>query len=292
MRFLALVLGAALAQGCAHLGNDDDDKLKITDTSEEDFPAVPFTASEGLADYKDGATALKAEWLACKVKKDAKGTILVMHSDRAGYEKGKFCDAWTAQTFLSQGYDVVAVNRPGYGKSTGSPDFSGATSLAAIAAGVKDAAAKAKLPKAVVGAWGYEGGATAAALYARKAGGLKFLVLGGGIYDYEDALKKSADSYVKKDIEALQKTGGNKAIEERSISYDVSGLPKVIAIYHGKQDTAVPPAQAKAFSDALESSGEYKVTLQIIEGLAHDIPLAHHRKILQVLVVSLTGAAS
>ena len=50
-------------------------------------------------------------------------------------------------------------------------------------------------------------------------------------------------------------------------------------LYHGKQDTAVLPQQARAFADSLESSGEYKVNFQIIEGVAHEIPWAHHRKI-------------
>lgn len=280
-RIFAAVLTVALS-GCATLAEKDEPKLTISDTSEVEFAPVAFQPVEGLADYKVGTMPYKAEWMNCKATKP-KATILVMHSDRAGFEKGKFCNGWVAQTFLSQSFDVITVNRPGYGASTGTPDFTGAQSLVAVPAAVADALAKGKNAKPVTGIWGYDTGATAAALVSRKLKGLKFLILGGGIYDFEEAYKVTKDSYLKKDIEAMRKTGGEKAIEDRSIAYDVSGLPHTISIYHGKQDVAVPPSQAKAFADSLESAGSYKVSFQVIDGVSHDVPWANHRKILEVL---------
>ena len=67
------------------------------------------------------------------------------------------------------------------------------------------------------------------------------------------------------------------------------GLPKQIAIYHGAQDTAVPPAQAKAFSDSLEAAGGYKVNLQIVDGLGHQIPWVHHRSLIEALANTAVG---
>src|SRR5690606_4238563 len=131
-------------------------------------------------------------------------------------------------------------------------------SVAAMAEGVRAALAAGKNPHPPAGIWGYSTGVTAAALLSRKLGGLKFLILGTGVYDYDLTLSETKDSYLRKDLETIKKTGGNKAIEDRSIAYDVDGFPKTIVIYHGKQDTAVSPAQAKSFSDSLESS-EYNV---------------------------------
>lgn len=281
----SFVLTAFAAVGCVTVGNDDDTQLNITDTSEDQFSPVAFGAQDGLAAYKGAGADQRAEWLACKLKAP-KASILVMHQDRAGYAKDKFCSGWIAQTFLSQGFNVIAVNRPGYGASTGAPDFSGDLSMLALDAATKDAIAKSGSP-ALEGAWGYSSGAMAAALVSRRLGSLKFLILGGGVYDLEETLKKTTDSYLKKDIETIQRTGGSEAVESRSVAYDVSGLPKRIAIYHGKQDTVVLPSQAKAFADSLESSGEYKVTFQVIDGVRHEIPWAHHRKILEVLAASV-----
>ncbi len=282
-----LVVGALAA--CASLGQKIEPNLTISDTSEIDFAPVAFQPVDGVADYKFANMPYKAEWVNCRIATKPKGTILVMHSDRSGFEKGKFCNGWMAQTFLSQGFDVVTVNRPGYGASTGTPDFSGAQSLVAVPAGVADALAKGKNQKPLTGVWGYDTGATAAALVSKKLSGVKFLILGGGIYDYEQAGKATQDSYLKKDIETIRATGGEKAIEDRSIAFDVSGLPKNIAMYHGKQDQTVSPADAKAFADSLESAGQYRVTFQVIDGVAHDIPWGHHRKILEVLVHSQAG---
>jgi alpha-beta hydrolase superfamily lysophospholipase len=284
---VAVAVASSSLTACATLTKEEDTQIKITETSEDQFTQAPFTEQDGLTDYAFGGTPQRAEWIVCKLKAP-KASIVVMHSDRAGYEKAKFCSGWIAQAFLAQGFDVVSVNRPGYGASSGAPDFSGAQSLAAVEAAVADAVKKSKV-KAPTGIWGSSSGAMAAALASRKIKGLKFAIFGSGVYDLDETLKKTADSYIKADIEQIKKTGGDKALEDRSIAYDASGLPKTVVIYHGKQDTAVPPSQAKAFSDALESSGEYKVSLQIIEGVTHDIPWAHHRKILEVLAASMVG---
>jgi len=277
--------------GCATLAGDDDPQpLTISDTSDETVvTAVPYDDVSGVAEYKYQKQSAKAEWVACKPKSGAKAAVIAMHEDRAGFDRSRFCSGWIAQTFLASGVAVVTVNRPGYGGSTGTPDFAGLQSQAAVTAALKDIAAKAKLAQPITGAWGYGTGATAAALLSRGASGLQFLILGGGVYDMEETLSVTQDSYLKKDIEAIKATGGNKAIEDRSIAYDVGGLPKRIIVYHGKNDLAVPASQAKAFADALES-GEYKVTLQEIDGVAHDLKIKDHRKILLVLIHAALGS--
>src|SRR5690606_21246091 len=142
--------------------------------------------------------------------------ILAMHSDRAGFDAAQFCRGGIAQTVLAAHVAVVTVNRPGYGASTGTPDFSGPLSQAADAAGLKAA----KVSPAVTGAWGYDTGATAAALLSRGLSGLQFLILGGGVYDMEETLATTQDAYLRKDIERIKSTGGNNAIEDRSIAYE------------------------------------------------------------------------
>lgn len=284
-----------ISLGCASLGEQpgDAEPLTISETSATDFKPVPFDQVAGLADYQWQEAAQKVEWIDCKAKtpQETRGTILAMHSDRAGFEDKRFCEGWIAQAFLSQGYDVVTVNRPGYGDSTGVVDFSGEQSMAALEVGVKAAMAQGQNAKSIEGVWGYSTGATAAALYAKRfPAGIKYLLLGGGIYDYEITLKETTDDYLKTDIQQILKTGGNTAMEERSIAYDVSGLPAVMALYHGKSDTTAPLHQAKAFADSLEGSGNYKVVWQVVEGVAHQIPWVHHRKILEVIVHSLPTA--
>jgi dipeptidyl aminopeptidase/acylaminoacyl peptidase len=277
--------------GCATLAADKTkERLSEAQASAGDFKAVPFTEATGVATYTYAKRPQKVEWIDCKLAKPA-GTIFVAHRDRAGFAAHKFCAGWIAQAFLSQGLDVVTVNRPGYGGSTGVVDFSGKQSMEAMEAGLKAALAAAKNPNGIDGIWGYATGASAAALFARHHQGFKYMILGGGVYDYEQTLKATTDTYLKTEIARIEKTGGVTAIEDRSVAYDVSGLPPRIAIYHGKRDTSAPLQQAKAFSDALESNGSYKVSYQEIDGEAHEMPWTHHRKILEVMARAFaTGA--
>jgi hypothetical protein len=285
--------------GCATLGGQEESRpLTLAETAEETHADVAFDAIEGVASYQWQKTPQTAEWVACRANAKrqsgpSRGLIAVVHGDRAGFDRQKFCATWQAQSLLAQRFIVLMVNRPGYGASSGTPDFCGKQSLAAWAAGAADAVKRIDPKGKVIGAWGYDTGATCAALLSRDAAfkGMKFLAMGGGVYDYEETLAKTKDSYLRKDIEQIKKTGGDAAIEERSVSYDVSGLPPVLAVYHGNQDVAAPVAQAKAFVDSLESSGEYKVIYQKVDGVGHDIPPGFHRKILDVLMVSVVSQA-
>ncbi len=279
---ISILVSAVILSGCATLSSPQDQKLTITQSSESVLPPVEFTAFKGLASYQWASKPAHAEWLAC-VPSKSKATILLMHADRAGFDSKSFCQSWMAQPFLAQGFDVLAINRPGYGASTGQPDFSGAQSMVAIAEARKAAVAEVKKLHPIVGIWGYSTGVTAAGLVARNLGGLKFAIFGGGVYDFHETLKTTTDSYIRSDLEAIQKTGGEKALEDRSIAYELTGLPPKIAIYHGKSDQSAPLAQAQAFADSLASNGQYAVSFQAIDGLGHEIPWQHHRKILEVL---------
>lgn len=284
---MRVILGILLlVTGCASLSEQKSDGPDLADiqTSAVNFKKADAKTVTGLVDYSFVGSVYKAQYIDC-VTPGAKSTIIVSHSDRAGWDVEKFCDGWIAQSFLSQGFDVIAVNRPGYEKSTGKADFSGAHSLAAMNAGVKAALAAGKNPHQPTGVWGYSTGVTAAALLARQMGSLKFMILGGGVYDYDMTLEQTQDSYLKKDIQKIKDTGGDKAIEDRSIAYDVAGFPKVIMIYHGRLDTAVSPEQAKGFGDSLQSSA-YQVSVQVLDGVNQNIPWAHHRKILEMLANS------
>jgi hypothetical protein len=278
-----------LVSGCASLvTSEQDDVLASSDVAtEKDFKPVGYTQTAGLADYAFRGKPYKAQWLVCRAKKPARASVLAVHRDRAGYEPAKFCGGWIAQAFLSKGLDVVAVNRPGYGQSTGVADFGGEQSMAAMSAGLAAAVAKAPLAGPPAGIWAQSTGAIAAGLFAKKQQGFKWAVFGGGVYDLEQTLDKTTDAYLKQDIAAIQKTGGTPAMESRSIGYDPSGMPPRIAIYHAKDDTSAPIDQAKAFADTLESAGSYKVTYQAIDG-DQNLPWTRQRQVLELLLDVVT----
>lgn len=284
---MRLLLAVIFLSGCATLAEKPGSgELTLLNTSDQKFKNVDSTAHSGIATYRHAANSQKVEWLGCHPTKASKRSILVMHSEMAAFDAKDFCNNWIAQAFLSNGFNVVAINRPGYGRSTGKKDLAGPNSMAALAAGLK--ALKKKHPElaAPEGFWGYSLGATAAALFAKKTVNKpKYLILGSGAYDFEGTLSDTKDTKLKEDLNQLMQTESDLGFEIRSVAYDLADLPKRIALYHGTNDKTIKPQQTQDFYDSLQSD-EYKVTLQFIKGVEHAIPENIHRKILNVLILS------
>lgn len=272
-----------LLSACASLPAEPSKQLEVSQSVKAEFVQQAFTAAQGIVPFSYNKTIGHGEWMTCQGS-GTKATALIMHSDRAGYDKAKFCSGWIAQAFLASGYDVVTVNRPGYGGSDGAPDFSGGASLVEVAVVVPEAVAAAHLPHPLTTIWGYDTGAAAGALAAKHLKGVTTVVLGGGIYDYDDALRTTGDEYLRADLAAIKRTGGEKAFEDRSVAYDLNGLPPNVIIYHAANDKAVPISQAKSFNDSLASNGRFKVTYQIVVAQGHDLPWVYHRHLLEALL--------
>lgn len=281
-----LMLCVFVVGGCASFGDSDEKKmqkeLKITDSSQEEKPKVASQSQDGLVDYTFDKQPNKVEWNAC-IADGAKNAVLVVPAGELAAGDASFCSTWLAQTFLSAGYSVLGVNRPGLGRSTGTGDFSGPQSQAAVVAAAS-AAKGVKGLKPIVGVWSASAGVPAAAFAAKKISGLRWVVFGSGIYDAEVTMNTTQDKSLKSAMTSA--VTGEDGYEVRSIAWDNSGLPKKVILYHGKNDNAVYPAQAESFRDSL-ATAEYDVSLQVIDGVGHDIAPGHHRQILEIVLRSL-----
>jgi pimeloyl-ACP methyl ester carboxylesterase len=273
---------------CVTSGIDDEAEkgITITDTSSPPAKQLPGTPAAGVETYKHDNNSESVEWFVCKGKDAPKATVVVHHSDNAGFSAQTFCSTWSTQVFLGKKVDVIGINRPGYGKSTGEPDLAGPQSLAAVTAAMNKLDATKTLRAPVVGYWGYGAGATMALISSKNKPDIKFIIAGGGVYDLEDARSSSQDAGIKAAVESIAAKDGEAGLEFRSVAWDPSGLPERIVLYHAKGDSVIPPAQAEAFRDSL-ASAKYKVTLQVIDGITHEIPEVHHQKILGVLAESV-----
>ncbi len=266
--------------GCATLSNDDE-SITINETSEVSFKAIKTTLVTAESSYRYDGKPHKVEWFSCSVK-DAVATVLVMHEEGNPFKKPYICSSWSSQAFAAQKLNVLAVNRPGYGRSSGSVDVIGSHSLTAIHSAYIDASRRLPQLTNLTGIWGYSLGATAAALYARKFKGLDWLILGGGVYDFEQAAALSKSPFMRLRLSKAIKMGPSE-IEKRSIAFDIEGLPKKIFIYHGKDDSRVPVQLAESFRDTLLSM-EYPVKLEVLSGVSHKIAETTHRKVLDILI--------
>lgn len=254
---------------------DDQSEFKLSEKKDsEPLTVVASKSIAGTATYKFNQKQWNAQWMRCSVQK-SKGLVLALHEHARGFDVGSACSEWPAQVFLQQGYDVIAVNRPGYGASTGTNDLSGPHSIAAIKASLESA----KAPQ-LSGIWGYDSGAIAAAFFAKQNPTLaSWLMLGGGIYDLEIVARTTTDESLKTLVTTLKAAEGEIFFERRSIAWDFSGLPKKLVLYHAKDDTMAPYSQKASFNDQLRTA-EYKVFQNDIVAGGHNLPQQDHAQII------------
>lgn len=273
-----------LVLSCAHLAVDDiSEPMGSANPNSKPIPPIDSRLLYGVADYQFEGSTYKAEWMACERSDSVASVVVTSLDEHVLYEQG-FCSQWFVQSFLSHKLDVIAVNQPGYGKSSGPKDFLGSNGLAALVAGIT--AGNTKGTKSLRGAWGYGSGAGVVALFAKSYAGLEWLILGGGTYDLDSVEKATSSTVLRDNISEMRKKHGDRVAEDRSVGYDASGLPKIVKIYHGEQDRVAPLEQARAFSDLLKSSGR-EVTLQVLSARDHDLVQDEHRQVLNGILTSI-----
>lgn len=276
--------------GCAHLVSDEQvtDLSQITQQNGSERKIAVSRLLHGEVEYDYESKKQKAQWMAC-LASQSRAAVFVTDVDYRGFKPEEFCSSWIAQSFLSQNFDVIAVNPPGYGSSTGTKDFLGSDTIAAITAGIS--VAQERGAKRVEGAWGYGGGAAAVVLFAKSLGKLNWLILGGGMYDLEAIERSTSSVDWRNRIQEIRQKKGSRAIEDRSVGYEGSGVPSIVRIYHAQQDLVAPFEQARAFSDLLKTNG-LTVNLQIIPQRDHNLLEAEHRQILDSLILGLAEVSA
>lgn len=277
------ILTSSVLLGCATAPKiDDTSSTKIDAESTKDFKlkVTESKSSSGLASYKFKGETYKAQWMSCV--SNAKAPFVAIFHGRDGFDSATFCRDWTAQVLIQNGFNVVAVNRPSKGQSSGNDDFSGPQSVEASIQGIKAATGN----NPVIGFWGYDTGTIAASFAAKSTPGLKWLLLGNGYYDLEIVERSTTSPEVKKLIETQKTLEGDAAIERRSIAWDASGLPSMLMIYHSNNDEIAPKAQAETFNNQLRTM-QTKVFFDEINGTGHDLPWQAHFQIVSKALKNL-----
>ena len=275
------LLGAIFFMGCASNMDQFSNKVAIENANENQVVSTLAEEDIVVTSYEKGQKKADLETAACVPKKAGTSATVIIFSDDGFNTKGKLCDSWFMQIFLGGGFNVLAVNLPGQGGSTGESDFYGPRDLAAVTGVIDELSADRKWE--ITGVWGYSKSTIIASFYAKKRQDVKWLILGGGIYDLEKFHKNLTEGVIKDTLDKMHAALGDDFYEARSIAWDIEDLPKRIYLYHAIGDPLVHESMAVAFRDALAVK-EYNVSFLGLQKDAHDLSPTEHRQVISKIM--------
>ncbi|MCX6129781.1 MAG: hypothetical protein NTX25_12065 [Proteobacteria bacterium] len=218
------------------------------------------------------------QWFAC-TKLASAPTLVMLSPDSKGFAKASFCSHPVALEGLEHDFNVLLINLPyeieGKGQEAFGDNKSSQEILEFLAGQTKDG-------RQLEGLWGFGDGSVLALRLARQLP-WKFLVIGNGIYDWEQTLKESLDPAFTARLQSA--SGEDKATfaEQHSAAWDLTGLPQRIFLYHGGKNTQVLPTQASQFKTSLAAS-EYQVELFLLEEDGNELRSDYHRGVMSKIL--------
>jgi hypothetical protein len=238
----------------------------------------PISGRDGLPKYVQAqgqqavSGAAKISWFTCTQSPSAASMVLLNPGPQV-WSKDEACQTPAALAFLNHGWNVVAINRPE--KETLGDDLA----LAQVKETVEWLQ---KENRRLEGLWSMGEGSVLALRLARQLP-WKLLIVGNGIYDLEITLKESSDKDFLARVKAMPGSDDPSFVEKRSAAWDLTGLPKVVYLYHGGRNSQTSSDQATQFRNSLVAS-EHRADLYILEEDAQDLRPDYHRGILSKIL--------
>lgn len=187
-----------------------------------------------------------------------------------GYRRSAVDQIPMAVALAKRGYVCLALTQPGFGRSTGKPDFAGPRTVATMMEGYRRLLAESFIDAARTALYGYSRGAMVASLMVPRLPGLRCVVLGGGVYDLGAAYRALRIEGIRRNIE-LEAGTDSTAWRERSSIFAAERFECPVLILHGEKDENAPVEQARLLHETLRRVGK-ESELVVIEGAGHGLP--------------------
>ncbi len=278
-RVLLITLSAVSCVSNEHSFSDKVSIDPITVSEEARRGETAFKQDGGVETFEK---TLRIEWFSCTIGSQ-RPQLVLLNPNMEALSRESACQNPIAAEARVQGYNVLIINRPGQGQSSG-PNRLGDEE--AVLAARRLVEQKKTQGYDIQGLWAYGEGSVEAFRLAKQFP-FRFLVIGDGIYDLEKTLKDTKDPVFKARLDSLQsELDRGSFVEDRSIAWDFAGLPKEIILYHNNKNLQVSPEQASAFKASLAAS-EYKVELFIVDSEGVGLPGPFHRGLAQKILLKL-----
>lgn len=154
---------------------------------------------------------------------------------------------------VAAGYVPASISMPGYGHTSGPPDFCGPRTQEAVSAGLARLRSLPYVDPSKIALWGRSRGAVTAAMVATMEPDLCAVALLCGAYDFHDAYRKSPPGVV----EIIKREAGTskEAHRARSPLLFADRIKAPTIIIHGALDNLCPPEHASELHGRLLENG-------------------------------------
>ena len=204
---------------------------------------------------------------------------------------GKVYVQWgVLHEFARRGYLAVSVSQPGYGQSSGPPDFCGPFTQHAVAAVIARLRAEGLAQPGKILIEGVSRGAMLAGLLAAHDSSIKGLVLISGEYDLREEVahpKSPIAVEIANDIVA-ESGGSQQALKDRSVLDVAPHIKATTLILNGANDDRTDPGQARRLAQEINKHGGHAQAI-IYPQYGHQIPVAVRNKDVDPFIQSVLG---
>ena len=177
-------------------------------------------------------------------------------------------DEGRLERMAERGYVAAAVSMPGYGGSSGPPDFCGPRTQAAVETALSYLWGQPFVDRDRIVLYGVSRGATTAAMVATRAPRLRALILVAGTYDLGEQYPTGRPR-LDDNIETEAGTTED-AFAARSALRHADGITAATLILHGGRDSTA--GQARRLAEKLRTNGVF-VRERVFEGFGHQLPI-------------------